>query len=450
MALRSFAGGTHPPEIKEATRGRPIRDLAPPDQLVVPMAQHIGRPATCAVKPGDTVARGQVIGEPAGFVSAAVHAPVSGKVKRVVQCNTPLGPACEAVLLENDGADTWAEGCNEPADPDGLSAQEVRERVQAAGIVGLGGATFPTHVKLTPPEGKAIDTVILNGCECEPYLTGDHRLMLESPHTVVQGLKLVLRAVGCTRGIVAVEANKPDAFQAMRKACAQRAEDGLDLAAQLLAVKYPQGAEKQLILALTGRETPSGGLPLDVGVVVQNVGTAHAVYEACAHARPLTERVVTVAGPGVGAPANLRVRIGTPVRALLEACDWDEPTTRELVLGGPMMGVAHFDPDLPVNKGLSGILAFTDPTVFDHRHCIRCGRCVDGCPQRLVPSELSILVEAGRFEDARDADLLDCIECGVCTYVCPSRRPIVQWMKLAKDELARRRAREEAANRSGD
>ncbi|MFH0911260.1 MAG: electron transport complex subunit RsxC [Planctomycetota bacterium] len=442
--LRTFRGGTHPPEGKDLSRDAAVRELSAPAELVVPLAQHIGRPASACVKAGERVLRGQRIGKAEGFISANVHAPVSGKVKRLVPCNTPLGLVSEAVLLENDGADAWAGGLNEPSDAALLSAEAIRARVQEAGIVGMGGAAFPTHVKLSPPDGKVIDTVILNGVECEPFLTADYRLMLESPRTVIEGFKLILRAVRCARGVVAVEANKPDAFAVMEEACRRHAGEGVGLSAALLEVKYPQGAEKQLIHALTGRETPSGGLPMDVGVLVQNAGTAHAVYEACARNRPLTERIVTVTGPGVRTPQNLRVRIGTPVRALLEACGFDAAAARKLVFGGPMMGVAHFDPDLPVNKGMSGVLALTAASPPGWRNCIRCGRCVEGCPQRLVPSELSILIESGRFRDADEIHANDCMECGVCAYVCPARRPIVQWIKLAKVEIARERRREAA------
>jgi electron transport complex protein RnfC len=433
----AFRGGAHPDDAKKYSKDAPIHDAPVPVELTIPFSQHIGKPASPVVKPLDEVKRGQVIAEAAGFVSAAVHSPVSGKVLKIVQTLHPMGMVCDAAVIQNDGADAWAEGCNIETDTSTLSAEQIKAAVQAAGIVGMGGATFPTHVKLSPPPEKKIDVVILNGVECEPYLTADYRLMLESPATVVKGLLLAMKAVGAARGIVGIEANKPDAFKIMK---AELAKAGGNLEAQLLPVMYPQGAEKQLIYACLKREVPSGGLPMDAGVVVQNVGTAHAIYEACAFKRPLTERITSVTGPGVERPANLRVRIGTPVRALLELCGFKEKETKKLIYGGPMMGAAHYNTDVVVNKGMSGILALTDVIDEPYRDCIRCGRCVDGCPMGLVPSELSILAETGRYLDTKDKDVLDCIECGVCTYVCPARRPIVQWLKVCKSELAKARA----------
>lgn len=434
----AFRGGVHPHDFKEFSKDAPIVDLAPPAELVVPFSQHIGKPAAPAVKPLQEVKRGEVLATAAGFVSAAVHSPVSGKVKRFVTVSHPLGMKCEAALLENDGKDEWAPGCNAPVDPDKLTQQEVRDAVAAAGIVGMGGATFPTHVKLSPPPEKKIDTAILNGVECEPFLTADYRLLLESPETVVGGLLLVLRASGATRGIVGIEANKPDAFELVRQAIAKTGRT--ELSAKLLPVMYPQGAEKQLIYACTGREVPSGGLPMDAGVVVQNVGTAHAIYEACALRRPLTERITSVTGPGVAKPGNFRVRIGTPISALLARCEYKEAETKKLILGGPMMGLATCDATLSVSKGTSGVLALTEAVQEDYRDCIRCGRCVSHCPMGLLPSQISILAENGQYLETQGADVLDCIECGACTYICPARRPIVHWVKVCKAEIARARA----------
>lgn len=454
MSLKTFQGGVHPPDCKALSQGAAIAEAPVPETLLVPLSQHIGKPAAPVVKVTDTVKRGQVIGEAQGFISAAVHAPVSGTVKRLTTAPQPNGGTCSAVLLENDGEDTWAEGCNVERDPDSLDAEAIRAAAAAAGLVGMGGASFPTHVKLSPPPNKPIDAVLLNGVECEPYLTADYRLMLESPATILAGLRLILRAVGCSRGIVGVEANKEDAFALLEKACAEASGGGLTLSAELLEVKYPQGGEKQLIKALLDREVPSGGLPMDVGVVVQNVGTAHALYEACAANRPLTERIVTVSGDGVARPANWRSRVGTPIRVLLEQSGFDREATRKLVLGGPMMGMAHFDVEVPVSKGMSGILALRDAEVLAWRGCIRCGRCVDGCPAHLMPSELSVLIESGHFSAAAATHVLDCMECGVCTYACPARRPIVQWIKLAKTELHRQRcaeaARQAAAEKNAD
>ena len=445
MSLKTFSGGVHPHDFKELARAVAIVEAPVPQLLTIPLSQHIGKPAQCLVKAGDAVKRGQLVGKADGFISAAIHSPVSGTVKKIGDCNTPLGAVVPALVIENDGQDTWADGCNADRDTAALTASDIRAAAQEAGLVGRGGATFPTHVKLSPPAEKPIDHVILNGVECEPYLTADYRLMLESPATVVEGLKLAMRAVNCAKGVIGIEANKPDAFEIMRKACAAASGPGCSLSAELLEVKYPQGAEKQLIGAITGREVPSGGFPMDVGCVVQNVATAHALYEACRYRRPLTERIVTITGDAVAKPGNWRARIGTPVSALLALAGFDAAAVRKLVFGGPMMGMAHFDPEMPVTKGTSGVVALRNPKSFDFGNCVRCGRCVDGCPQCLVPSELSILVQAGRFGDAKNADLMDCIECGVCTYICPARRPIVQWIKLAKLELRKEQARAQAA-----
>lgn len=439
----AFRGGAHPHDHKSLSKDQGIADLPVPQMLTVPLAQHIGKAAAPCVKPNDEVKRGQVIAEAAGFVSAAVHSPVSGTVKRIVQTMHPMGMTCDAILIENDGEDVWTTDCNIEVNVDELDAAAIRDAVGWAGIVGMGGATFPTHVKLSPPKDKPIDTVVLNGVECEPYLTADYRLMLESPDTVVKGLRLIMKAVNAPRGVIGIEANKPDAFEIIKDAITRLGGGGIE--ARLLPVMYPQGAEKQLIYACLQREVPSGGLPMDSGVVVQNVGTAHAIFEACGRRRPMTERITTVTGPGIERPGNFRVRLGTPIRALLDHCGFRSADTRKLILGGPMMGAAHFDLDLPVNKGMSGILALTEAAPAEYRDCIRCSRCVDGCPMGLVPSQLSILIEHGAHADAKDADVLDCMECGVCTYICPARRPIVQWVKVCKGELARLRAQERAA-----
>ncbi len=431
----TFRGGVHPHDDHKAmAKDRAIQDAPIPAELVVPLSQHIGAPAQAAVKPGETVKRGQLIAEAGGFVSAAVHSPVSGTVKKLTQTLHPLGPECDAILIENDGEDTWAEGRDTGEKPvENCDAETIRKAVQEAGIVGMGGATFPTHVKLSPPAQKPIDTVILNGVECEPYLTADYRLMLESPETIVKGLQLLLKAVGAKRGIVGIEANKPDAYEAIKSALIR---SGGPFEAVLLEVKYPQGAEKQLIDACLRREVPSGGLPMDVGALVQNVGTAHAVYEAVCLNRPLTERITTVTGGAVERPGNFRVRVGTPAKVLLDLCGYQEFRAKKLIFGGPMMGAAHFDTSVPVNKGMSGILGLTEAPRYVYRDCIRCSRCVDHCPAGLMPSAISIRAERGEYFSCTEVDILDCIECGVCTYICPARRPIVQWVKTAKSAIA--------------
>jgi len=441
----AFRGGTHPHDYKEFSRAAAITEAPVPDELVVPAVQHIGAPAKIIVKVGDEVKRGQVLAQAGGFVSAAVHSPVSGRVKKIDKTLHPMGMTVDAIILENDHKNEWAEGLNTaPIDWTALSADDMKNKISSAGIVGMGGATFPTHVKLSPPPEKKIDAVILNGVECEPFLTADDRLMRESPKTIVEGLRIVMKIVNAPRGIIGIEENKPEAIASMKQAVASFKE----IEVKPLPVMYPQGAEKQLIVACLGREVPSGGLPMDAGAVVQNVGTANAIYEAVVLNRPLTERITSVTGPGIERPGNFRVRLGTPAKVLLDLCGFKKGLTKKLIYGGPMMGAAHYDETVPVNKGMSGILALTEAVVEPYRDCIRCGRCVDGCPAGLIPSEISILCERVKYLDTPSVNILDCIECGVCTYVCPARRPIVQWIKVAKSMLAAERARQQAADKA--
>lgn len=426
-----FAGGVHPDPRKAATEKLPIVALPPPPLAVIPLQQHLGPKSRPLVKAGDAVLLGQKIGEAEGFVAANVHASVAGKVKEVSLQPHPSGTAGEAVVIENDGTDTPA-ACEihawETATPAAL-----REMVREAGIVGLGGATFPTHVKLSPPKGKTIDALVVNGAECEPYLTADHRLMVERAAGIVGGARIVARILGVTRILVGVEANKPDAVAALRLAGGQGVE------VESLPVMYPQGAEKQLIKALLGREVPPPpGLPMDVGVVVQNVGTCAAVYDAVCGGRPLIERVVTVAGGGVSRPGNFRVRIGTPLRQLVDACGGLSPATVRLVMGGPMMGLPQASLDAPVVKGTSGLLALTREEVPERRagNCIRCGRCVRACPMGLLPATLALYAQHQLYERAEGLEAMACIECGSCAYLCPAAIPLVQHIRLAKSRIA--------------
>ncbi|MHC4914045.1 MAG: electron transport complex subunit RsxC [Planctomycetota bacterium] len=433
FGLPTFRGGTHPPEKKDLAKDREVEVFPVPPLLAVSLSQGLGAPSKPVVAAGDRVLRGQLIAEPGGFVSAALHAPTSGTVKSIGECPHPVGLRANGIFIEPDGADEWHPEARAALSDDAvaaLSPKDIVVKVGAAGIVGMGGAAFPTHVKLSPPPGKSIDTVILNGCECEPYLTADYRLMMDRPAEVIKGFRLLVRAVGAERGVIGVEANKPDAFERLLREV--RGLEGLSV--RLVAVKYPQGAEKQLIKALLGREVPSGGLPMDAGALVQNVGTAVAVYEAVQLGQPLTERLVTVSGECVENPGNLLCRIGTPISALLEARGV-RAGARRLVSGGPMMGLAQWNAEVPVLKGTSGVLVLDEPAPPPHTACINCGRCVEGCPAHLMPNRLSNLGERGRFEDMMGWHVLDCIECGVCTYQCPAKRPIVHWIKQGKNEL---------------
>ena len=430
----TFKRGIHPPEHKSATEALAITDAPRPAEVVLPLSQHTGAPCAALVDKGDEVKAGQPVGDVGAFVSAPVHASVSGVVTAVEPRPTPLGRSVECVVVEAAPDDEWV--LMDPLTEAERSApQAIKDRVRAAGIVGMGGAAFPTHVKLSPPEGLAIDTLLVNGAECEPYITADHRLMLERPGEIVSGACLLRTAIGARDLIICIEENKPDAIESMGAACA-----GTDARVQVLQTKYPQGGEKQLITAVLGRRVPSGGLPLHVGVVVNNAATALAVHDAVSAGRPLVERVVTVAGPAIPRPANLRARLGTPFSTLVDDCGGLAETTRKVLMGGPMMGLAQTGLDVPVVKGTSCILALEDAGEEQERPCIRCGLCVDHCPMGLVPTRLAKMVRAGDLDAAEAWGVADCMECGSCAYVCPARIPLAQLMKYGRAQvLARRR-----------
>lgn len=430
MATATFNGGIHPPDKKELSKDKSISPTKPPKRVVIPLVQHIGAPCKLAVSVGQELKKGEIIGTPEGFVSAPVHSSVSGKVIAIGDFPLSTGRMVTSVVIENDNKEEWTSLKDNP-DYMKLSPDELKAKVRDAGIVGMGGAAFPAHVKLSPPKEKPIDVVILNGAECEPYLTADYRLMIERPNEVVEGLKILMKILGVNKGFIGIENNKPDAIAIMKNAVS--GESNIQVCA--LQVKYPQGAEKMLIKATVGREVPPRGLPMDVGVVVHNIGTAVAIYEAARYGKPLIERVVTVTGEGIKEPKNLLVKIGTLVSDLIEECGGFKSEAAKVISGGPMMGFAMYSLDVPVTKGTSGILVLPEEDVVhtdSFGPCIRCGRCIDICPMGLMPSMLSVLSEKGFYEETKNYNLFDCFECGSCTYVCPSKRPIVQFIRLAK------------------
>lgn len=437
----SFARGIHPAEHKSLAEDQPIEVLPAPQSVTIPLLQHIGAPNEPTVKSRDQVTLGQVVGRADSFVSAAVHASINGKVARASVTTLPNGRHVATVPITAEGDQLAGEalfdeifGGDWPGDVSHVNPDDIRSRVRAAGLVGMGGAAFPTHVKLSVPEGKTIDTLLINGCECEPYLTADYRVMVQAPRPVITGALLAARAVGAPNVIIAIEDNKPEAIASMTEAA-----EGTSARIIVMKTKYPQGGEKQLLIAALGREVPTGGLPLDVGVVVMNVGTAAATARAVIREKPMTHRVVTVSGQGINQPKNLLVAIGTPYQALIDACGGLTDDAARVVAGGPMMGFALGDMTAPVTKGTSGVTVMSRDEVrrTDETACVRCGRCVDVCPLNLVPSRLAL---AARYQDwslARRYHISACMECGCCGYICPASIPLVQLIRMGKAQMPR-------------
>jgi len=441
MSLKTFRGGIHPPERKEPTRDLPIEHIPAPTSVVIHLTQAIGAQNQPLVKVGDRVLKGQKIGDVDACPAAAVHASITGIVKKIEpapQSNLRDGVA---VFIEADGTDETA--YMPPLNAFACTRDEAIKRLRDAGIVGMGGASFPTDVKLAPPADKPVDTIIANGAECEPYLTIDYRTMLEAPAAVVEGLAMAAHIVGAKQAIVAIESNKAEALPVIQQQIPAHAH-GVPMEAILVATKYPEGGEKMLIKAVTGREVPSHGLPADVGVVVQNIGTLVAISEAFIQGKPLIERGFTVSGEACKTPKNLYAPIGTVIASLIPDVIQVSDDIRKVIFGGPMMGIAVPTLQTPVAKGTSGVLFFgaAEAAQYEERQCIRCGRCAEACPVQLMPMLMNAAIAIKDLNRADALGLVDCIECGACSYVCPARIPLTQRFKLGKDLLRNQRAKE--------
>lgn len=433
MGKATFRGGIHMYDGKDLSKDKPTTVLVPKSDTVYPMSQHIGAPAKPVVAVGDSVLVGQIIGEATGFVSAHVISSVSGKVKAIEKRLTVSGAMCESIVVENDGEFKTIEGLGVKRDYTKLSKEEIRQYVKDAGIVGMGGAGFPTHVKLTPKKDDAIDYVIVNGAECEPYLTSDYRMMLEESEKIVAGLKIMLQLFEKAQGVILIEDNKPDAIAKLSALVKNEAR----ITVKSAKTKYPQGAERQIINVATGRKINSSMLPADAGCVVDNVDTVISIYMAVAESTPLIRRIITVTGDAVADPRNFSVRTGTSYSELIAAAGGFTVTPEKVISGGPMMGMALFDLELPVTKTSSALLAFAkdEAAAMPTSPCIRCGRCVSVCPSRLVPQRL--MEQAEHFDNAGFVGLdgMECYECGTCTYVCPAGRRLTQAFKQTRRSI---------------
>ena len=439
--LRTFHGGVHPKEYKELSEHCAIEALPVPKQLFVPLHQHIGQPCEPCVTVGQKVLKGDLIGRATGFVSAPIHAPTSGIVTAIQghSVGHPSGLTLPSVVIDPDGNEQWSDEHEGIKEPFKASPDDIRKKIREAGIVGLGGATFPSFIKMSPPKGKVVELLLINGVECEPYLTCDARLMEERAREIISGIRIMMHALQTKLCVIGIEDNKPGAIRTMMKA----SDDSPEIKVTPLPVLYPQGSEKQLIEVVTGRQVPSGKLPIEVGVIVHNVATAIAIRDAVMEGRPLVSRVVTITGKGVVKPANLECLLGTPIKELIDYCGGLKAGVKKIVMGGPMMGVALRDLTVPVVKGTSGLLALLQDEISDkpEQPCIRCGHCVGVCPISLVPLEMAWLSKSDQFDALSELNLFDCVECGTCAYVCPSSVPLVHYFRYGKISiLAQRQA----------
>lgn len=440
--LKTFKHGIHPGDYKDLTCDLPIERMPFTDTVVLPLSQHIGAPSRLRVKVGDKVQRGQLIADPGGFVSIGLHASISGTIVAIEKRHHPSGKMVESIVIKKDPFSPQTFYNPHPMEWQNLEPKALLALIQQGGFVGLGGAAFPTHVKLSVPDGKKARFLIINGVECEPYLTSDHRAMLESADDIFLGIRILQKILDVERVYIGVENNKADAIGLLKG----KIPADINCEVVALQVKYPQGAEKMLIEAVLQREVPSGKLPIDAEVVVNNVGTAGGIGQMFRFGQPLIERVVTVTGPGIVRPANLLVPIGTPLSEVLDYCGGLKENTRQILFGGPMMGAPQTHFDVPVMKGTSGILCLTDAEISPKEEyaCIRCLRCVDVCPVYLNPSRLGALAKSRNYEEMLDFHIMDCVECGSCSYVCPSNIPLVQRFRVGKALLREQNARKKA------
>ena len=436
MSFMGFRGGIHPPENKHFSGGKPFTNLTVPHTCYIPLQQHIGKPAKPIVETGQIVQEGQIIGAADGFISSNVHSSIPGKVIEIKEYPTVYSARGLCVVVETEGA--FSSSSRKPPDDSwkDFSREELVRRVREAGIVGLGGAAFPTFVKLTPPRNKIIDTLIINGSECEPYLTVDDMMMRTFPDEILEGIRISLKILGVEKAIIGVEKNKPHAVKALRKSI-NSGDDSRKIELRVLKTKYPQGAEKQLIKSILKREVPSGGLPMDSAVVVQNVGTIFAIREAILFNKPLFERYITVSGSIVKNPGNYKVRIGTRIADIIEEIGGLKKDPAKVIMGGPMCGISLDSVNIPVVKGTSGLLFLdsTDVVLEPYKPCVRCGRCVTICPAGLMPCDLCNAVEMNKLDIVEGLHPFDCIMCGSCSYVCPSRRPISHFIKVGQQRV---------------